>query len=61
LGGEFPKGLVVGVVESVNRNDVQPWQEATIRSTIEFAQLESVFVVRSFRATIEVEAEAETP
>jgi rod shape-determining protein MreC len=59
LGGEFPKGLVVGVVESVNRNDVQPWQEATIRSTIEFAQLESVFVVRSFRATLE--AEAETP
>lgn len=53
LGGEFPKGLVLGVIESVNRNDVQPWQEATIRSTIEFAQLESVFVVRSFQALTE--------
>lgn len=48
LGGSFPKGLVIGVVESVERRDVNPWQEAVVRSTIELNQLEYVFVVRSF-------------
>ncbi|MGH2542407.1 MAG: rod shape-determining protein MreC, partial [Ardenticatenaceae bacterium] len=27
LGGLFPKGLVIGVVESIVRGDVNPWQE----------------------------------
>ncbi|MDQ4078492.1 MAG: rod shape-determining protein MreC [Chloroflexota bacterium] len=49
LGGLFPKGLVLGVIESVERSDINPWQEAVVRSTVEFPQLEYVFVIRSFR------------
>lgn len=48
LGGKFPKGLVIGVVESVERSDINPWQEAVVRSSINFEQLEYVFVIRTF-------------
>ena len=48
LGGKFPKGLVIGVVESVERHDINTSQEAIVRSTIDFNQLEYVFVIRSF-------------
>lgn len=51
LGGHFPRGLVIGVVESVRRSDINPWQEAVVRSTIEFDELEYVFVIRSFSGT----------
>jgi rod shape-determining protein MreC len=43
----MPKGLVIGVVESVERSDISPWQEAVIRSTIDFSQLEYLWVIRS--------------
>lgn len=49
LGGEFPKGLVVGTVEEVRKHDVDPYQEATVRSPIDFTQLEYVFVIKAFR------------
>ncbi|MBA3534701.1 MAG: rod shape-determining protein MreC [Ardenticatenales bacterium] len=55
LGGQFPKGLVIGVVESVERSDINPWQEAVIRPTIDFSQLEYVFVIRSFTQVSEEE------
>ena len=48
LGGKFPKGLVIGVIESVERHDINTSQEAVVRSTIDFNQLEYVFVIRSF-------------
>lgn len=53
LGGGFPKGLVIGTIESVQRSDVNPWQEATIRTTLDISQLEYVFVIRSFIGTDE--------
>ncbi|HYN89289.1 MAG TPA: rod shape-determining protein MreC, partial [Ardenticatenaceae bacterium] len=49
LGGEFPKGLVIGTVEEVRRDDVNPYQEATVRSPVDFNQLEYVFVIKAFR------------
>ncbi|HBY98995.1 MAG: rod shape-determining protein MreC [Ardenticatenaceae bacterium] len=49
LGGEFPKGLVVGTVEEVRKHDVDPYQEATVRSPIDFTQLEYVFIIKAFR------------
>lgn len=55
LGGYFPKGLVVGVVESVERSDINPWQEAVIRPTIDFSQLEYLFVIRTFPRQVEEE------
>ncbi len=51
LGGKFPKGLVIGVIESVERHDINTSQEAIVRSTIDFNQLEYVFVIRSFTET----------
>jgi len=48
LGGQFPKGLVIGTVEEVRKHDVNPYQEATVRSPIDFTQLEYVFVVKEF-------------
>lgn len=48
LGGKFPKGLVIGVIESVERHDINTSQEAIVRSTIDFNQLEYVFIIRSF-------------
>lgn len=53
LGGGFPKGLVIGTIEEVQRSDVNPWQEATIYSTLDIGQLEYVFVIRSFVGTDE--------
>lgn len=50
LGGEVPKGLVVGTVETVVRQDVNPYQEALVRSPIDFSQLEYLFVIKSWRA-----------
>jgi rod shape-determining protein MreC len=58
LGGGFPKGLVIGTIESVQRSDVNPWQEATVRTTLDVGQLEYVFVIRSF---VNTEPSAETP
>lgn len=49
LGGEFPKGLVIGTVEEVRKHDVNPYQEATVRSPIDFTQLEYVFIIKAFR------------
>lgn len=48
LGGQFPKGLVIGTVDSVERSDINPWQEAVIRPSTDFSEIEYVFVVRSF-------------
>ncbi len=53
LGGGFPKGLVIGTIETVQRSDVNPWQEATIRTTLDISQLEYVFVIRAFVGTDE--------
>lgn len=67
LGGGFPKGIVLGTVESVQRSDVNPWQEAVIKSTVDVSQIEFVFVIRSFvpaepvSATPPPEAPAPTP
>lgn len=58
LGAQFPKGLVIGTIESVERHDVNPWQDAVVRSTIDFSELEYVFIIRSFTASdMEMEAE----
>ena len=45
LGGDFPKGLVIGRVESVNQKDNAVFQTAQIVSDIKFSQLEIVFVM----------------
>lgn len=45
LGGEVPKGLIIGRVESVNQRDNAVFQSAQIGSSLKFSRLELVFVV----------------
>lgn len=47
LGGELPKGIIIGQVESVNRSDNAVFQTAQIVSPLKFSRLELVFVLRS--------------
>jgi len=48
LGGKFPKGIVIGQVTAVHQRDVELFQEAEIRPSVDFHALEMVLVVQSF-------------
>lgn len=45
LGGEFPKGLVIGQVEEVQRHEGELFQKARIKPACDFKKLEMVSVV----------------
>ncbi|MDO8672559.1 MAG: rod shape-determining protein MreC [Dehalococcoidia bacterium] len=51
LGGGFPKGLFVGRVSEVRRNDLEMFQDARIESAVKFSKLENVMVITSFVPT----------
>ncbi|MCY3573037.1 MAG: rod shape-determining protein MreC [Chloroflexi bacterium] len=48
LGGNFPADIVVGQVTSVRQFEFELFQEAEVRSLIDFAALEFVLVLTSF-------------
>jgi rod shape-determining protein MreC len=48
LGGNFPKRLVIGQVSSVDRQDVQMFQEARIIPAVNLRNLEVVMVLLNF-------------
>lgn len=48
LGGNFPRGLPIGQVLRVRQRDIDPFQEAEIRPTVNFGRLELVLVVTDF-------------
>lgn len=48
LGGNFPADIVVGQVTSVRQFEFELFQEAEVRSLIDFGSLEVVLVVTSF-------------
>ena len=48
LGGNFPADIVVGQVTSVRQFEFELFQEAEVRSLIDFATLEVVLVITSF-------------
>lgn len=48
LGGNFPADIVVGQVTSVRQFEFELFQEAEVRSLIDFERLEVVLVVTSF-------------
>lgn len=48
MGGTFPKGIYVGQVVEVRQRDVNVFQEAIVRPTVNFGQLEEVMVVTNF-------------
>ncbi|MCY4144842.1 MAG: rod shape-determining protein MreC [Chloroflexi bacterium] len=50
LGGNFPADVVVGQVTSVRQFEFELFQEAEVRSLIDFASLEFVLVATSFES-----------
>jgi len=50
LGGHFPKGLVVGQVVEVLKNDNLMFQSAIIQPTVDFDRMELVLVITNFPA-----------
>ncbi len=51
LGGNFPPGLVIGQVVSVEQRDVDLFQTAEIHPTVDFNRLEIVLVITNFKPT----------
>jgi len=49
LGGSTPAGLVIGQVVGVERRDVDLFQTAEVRPTVDFNRLEIVLVITNFR------------
>lgn len=47
-GGNFPAGIPVGQVVEVQQNDVEMFQRAVVRTTVNFDTLETVLVVTNF-------------
>lgn len=48
LGGTFPPNIVIGQVTSVTRQQAQLFQQAEVRPTVDFNNLEIVSVITSF-------------
>ena len=54
-GGNFPSGIPVGQVVEVERNDVEMFQRAIVRTTVDFSTLEDVLVVTNFVPILDLE------
>ncbi len=48
LGGVFPSGLLVGLIEEVRQGDVDPFQQAEISIFFDLSKLERVFIILNF-------------
>jgi rod shape-determining protein MreC len=48
LGGRFPKGIPIGQVVEIRQRDIDVFQQAVVRPTVDFARLELVMVVTNF-------------
>ena len=48
LGATFPKRLVIGQVTAVHKRDIELFQQAEIKPTVDFERLEVVLVITSF-------------
>lgn len=49
LGGNYPPDIPVGQVLSIRKRDYELFQEATIRASVDFFDLEIVLIITSFR------------
>jgi len=48
LGATFPKGLVIGQVTAVHSRDIEMFQQAEIKPTVDFDRLEIVLIITNF-------------
>lgn len=59
LGGTFPDKLVIGQVTEVFQRDLDLFQTANVRSTVDFGDLETVLILTSFKP-VDFEGELST-
>ena len=52
LGGNFPTRLIIGQVTAVIKKDVELFQEAEVRPSVDFGRLEMVMVLTSFEPIV---------
>jgi len=57
LGGVLPRGLVVGQVAEVQRQDFALHQEAVVRPAVDYRRVELVLIVVSFQPLVQEETE----
>jgi len=48
LGGIFPKGLLVGKVERIKKDDTKPFQTAEVNPSFNLSQIEKLFIITDF-------------
>jgi len=48
LDNDFPKGLLIGQIKEVKKNDVEPFQQAEIEPAFNISQIEKVFIILEF-------------
>ncbi len=48
LGDGFPRGLVIGQISNVYQRDYEMFQQARVRPTVDFRNLEQVLVITNF-------------
>jgi len=51
LGDNFPKKLIIGQVTAVQQRDIDMFQKAEIRPTVDFNKLDVVLVITNFLPT----------
>lgn len=48
MGGNYPRSLVIGQVTEVIQRDIDPFKQAVVLPSVNFAKLETVMVITSF-------------
>ena len=61
LGGQMPKGLVVGQVTDVQRREYETFQTATVRPAVDLTRLELALVITGFEQVPLEESVSEQP
>jgi len=59
LRGYLPRGLVIGQVTQVQRQDFALFQEAVVRPAVDYRRVEMAMVITSFQPLVEEEAGAQ--
>ena len=49
LGGNFPKGLLVGEIEEIRKSETDPYQEGVIRAYFRELKLRQLFIIKNFK------------
>jgi len=48
LGGNFPKGLLVGEIQNIEKSDIAAFQQAQVKPDFELRDLKDVFIIKDF-------------